>query len=65
MGEGIEPLVGHANTEDVLDCEYVKHSVKEHVIWQVVETTARAKPGFAKGGRPGEAEGWGEDHCQQ
>lgn len=32
MGEGVEPFVDHADADDVLNCEYVKHSIEEHVI---------------------------------
>ena len=62
MSEGVEPLVDHTNAENVLNRKYVKHSVEEHVSRQVIETTARAKPGSAEGGWPGEAESCLREH---
>jgi hypothetical protein len=52
----VEPFVDHADAEDILNSEYVKHSIEEHVSWQVIETVAGAEPGFAEGGWPGKAE---------
>lgn len=57
MGKGVEPLVNHTNAEDILNPEYVKYSIEEHIIWQVIETTARMEPGFAEGGWQGKPEG--------
>lgn len=58
MGEGVKPLVDHADADDVLNCEYVKHSIEEHVVRQVIETMARTEQDSAQGGWPGQAEGF-------
>lgn len=56
MGEDVEPLVDHAGTKDVLNCEYVEYPVEEYVVRQVIETITRTKPGSAEGSWPGETE---------
>ena len=64
MGKDVELSVDHAEAEDVFDLEQIKHSIEEHVAWQVIKTGARVRPGSAQGSRPGEG---CEDinHCQQ